>query len=516
MTPGKAWPTLRSALPFVLAAGIFIFDLSTPLGYMNGALYVVVVIASLWQPWAGAPFLAAGIGTVLTGVGYYLSPAGADAEMALVNRLLSLAAIWAAALASYWPRRLKTENRRNEELFHYLAESAQIVLYAAPVDSMRMSYIDPQIESLLGYPMECWHQDGFWSSHVHPDDRADVLRMDYLMRTHGGGSETEYRMIAADGRVVWLRDVARVTRGPAGTQQYFGFLMDVTEGRLRDRQLAETQKMKAIGQLTGGLAHDFNNLLAVIVANLELMEDHAGADRQMQRPLQNAMLAARSGASVVQQLLAFARREPVRPAPADLNGLIEEMIELLARTLGDTVQVETGLAADLWPVALDAGQFEAALLNLAVNARDAMPAGGRLRIETANVSVASGPGEELTLRPGPYVLVSVSDTGLGMSEEVRGRALEPFFSTKPPGRGTGLGLAMVSAFVAGIGGQMRLDSRLGEGTTVKLFFPPASEELHGLQPGGEEPVDRAAAGAGANALPAEVEMARLADKLGRR
>ena len=515
MATGKAWLTLRSALPIVLAAAILVIDVGTPVGNAVGALYVVLVIASLWQPWTGAPFLAAGIGTVLTIIGYFLSPSADNPEAAVVDRLLAVVAIWAAAIASYWPRRLETEGRHNEERLHYLAEVTQIVLYTAPVDAMRMGYIDRQIERLLGYPVERWYQDGFWSSCIHPDDRDDVLRMDYLMRTHGGGTETEYRMIAADGGVVWLRDVAQVTRGPGGKRQYFGFLMDVTEARLRDRQLAESQKMKAIGQLTGGLAHDFNNLLAVITSNLELIEEQVGAGGQLQRPLRNALLAARSGASVVQQLLAFARREPVRPMPQDLNFLVEEMIEILERGLGDHVVVETVLAGDLWPAAVDAGQFEAALLNLAVNARDAMPAGGRLRIETANVSLAPGPGEELILPSGPYVMVSVSDTGVGMGEEVLARALEPFFTTKPSGHGTGLGLSMVSGFVASMGGQMRLESRLGQGTTAKLLFPRAAGLLQARQAvAGKLPH---AAGAGdADAIAAELEMARLADKLGRR
>jgi signal transduction histidine kinase len=225
------------------------------------------------------------------------------------------------------------------------------------------------------------------------------------------------------------------------------------------------------------------------------------------------------GASVVRQLLAFAKREPTRAERVDLNAEIAEMISLLARTLGNAVEIETALADDLWRVALDAGQFEAALLNLAVNARDAMPTGGRLRITTVNVTIAPGPGQELMLRPGPYVLVSVADTGTGMSEDVRARALEPFFSTKAPGRGTGLGLSMVNTFVTAIGGQMSLESRPGEGTTARLFIPRAAEDFAiaaSSAPAPSEAAMPAEAPAPDFAVPADVEMARLADKLGRR
>jgi PAS domain S-box-containing protein len=518
VTPGKAWRALRSVLPVATAGAIFVCDLNMPPGIATGVLYVIPVICSLWQPWTGAPFLAGGAASILTILGFVLTEPQGGFDDAAVNRALSIVAIWAAAIASYWPRRLRAEGRHNEDLLRYLAQSTHIVPYSAPVDSMQMGYIDPRVEHLLGYPAERWYQEGFWSSLVHPDDRDDVLRMDYLMRTHGGGTETEYRVLAADGRVVWLRDVARVIVGPRG-KQYYGFLMDVTETRLRDRQLAETQKMKSIGLLTGGLAHDFNNLLAVIVANLELIEEQAPAGGNLRHPLRNAMLAARGGASVVQQLLAFAKREPTRPHPVDLNDLIDEMISLLARTLGDEIEIETALAPDLWRVAVDGGQFEAALLNLAVNARDAMPTGGRLHIATANVSVAAGPGEELTLRPGPYVQVAVSDTGIGMSEEVRARALEPFFSTKAPGHGTGLGLSMVSTFVTAMGGQMSLESHLGNGTTACLFMPRAHSQAQASPPGDTapaKPVDATGQPADDGTVDADAEMARLADKLGRR
>lgn len=528
MTPGLIWTRLRFGLPFLLAAAIFLFDVQTPPAYDVGILYVILVIASLWLPWNGAPFFAAGVGTALITLGYLLSPAaGGDGVApqpegasgpAAVSRLFSVVAIWAAAIASYWPRRLRAEGRRIEDLLRHLAQSTHIVPYTAPVDSMHMEYIDPRIEELLGYPVESWQRDGFWGAHLHPDDRDDVLRMDYLMRTHGGGTETEYRMIAADGRIVWIRDVARVVDGEGGRRQYYGFLMDVTETRLRDRQLAETQKMKAIGQLTGGLAHDFNNLLAVIIANLELLEDEIPVADQARYPLRNAMLAARAGTSVVQQLLAFAKREPTRPRPVALNLLIDEMIPLLARTLGEDIRISTALAGDLAPASLDAGQFEAALLNLAVNARDAMPGGGRLHIETANVVIGPEVGGEPVLRPGPYVLVSVSDTGVGMSGEVLARAVEPFFSTKGSGRGTGLGLSMVNTFAAAIGGQLRLESRVGEGTTARLYLPRAAAAA----PAGDRAVaPDSPAGAGtdeANAGEASAgeEMVRLADKLGRR
>ncbi len=240
-----------------------------------------------------------------------------------------------------------------------------------------------------------------------------------------------------------------------------------------EEQLRQAQKMEAVGQFTGGVAHDFNNLLQVVMGNLEVLQRNlpTGADR-LQRSADNAMRAARRAAVLTQRLLAFSRRQPLAPRPTDANALVVGMSDLLARTLGETVRIETVLADGLWRVEADPNQLENALLNLAVNARDAMPDGGHLTVETANASLDGAYAARMPdATPGHHVVISVSDTGLGMDADTLGRVFEPFFTTKPVGQGTGLGLSQVYGFVRQSGGHVTLGSAPGEGTTVRIHLP---------------------------------------------
>jgi PAS domain S-box-containing protein len=249
--------------------------------------------------------------------------------------------------------------------------------------------------------------------------------------------------------------------------------------------MRQSQKLEALGQLTGGIAHDFNNLLQVIVGNLELIRRTVPPElARIRRAADVAMNSARTGASLTQRLLAFARRQPLDPRPLNINVLVSGMSDMLHRTLGETIDVQTVLGAGLWRVEADAAELENALLNLAVNARDAMPEGGRLTIETANAHLDEryvGPLPDL--KPGQYVMVSVTDTGTGMDEETMRQAFEPFFTTKPVGRGTGLGLSQVYGFVTQSSGHVRLYSEPGSGTTVRLYLP----RLAGAPEASEEP-----------------------------
>jgi signal transduction histidine kinase len=269
---------------------------------------------------------------------------------------------------------------------------------------------------------------------------------------------------------------------------------DVAEEALR-----QSQKMEAVGQLTGGVAHDFNNLLTVIMGNIELAQRQLenwteGAQDRMGRTLAQAMRGAQRGATLTQRLLAFSRRQPLSPKPLDLNKLIGGLSDFLRRSLGETIDLETVGAGGLWKVEADPVQLEAALLNLAVNARDAMPNGGKLTIETANVQLgADYCRRHAEVNPGPYVQIAVTDTGTGMSRQVLERAFEPFFTTKVAGQGTGLGLSQVFGFVKQSGGHITIYSEAGEGTTVKIYLPrlfaevreeaPAEREVPGAVPG---------------------------------
>lgn len=243
--------------------------------------------------------------------------------------------------------------------------------------------------------------------------------------------------------------------------------------RLNEEALRQAQKMEAVGQLTGGVAHDFNNILQVIVGNLELIRRLVPSDAgRVQRSVEQALNGARQASSLTQRLLAFSRRQPLDPKPIEINSLVNGMSELLNRTLGETISVETVRGAGLWKVEVDPNALESAVLNLAVNARDAMPQGGRLTIETMNAYVDEAyAAAHAEVVPGQYVLISVSDTGVGMDSDTIRRAFEPFFTTKPVGQGTGLGLSQVYGFVKQSGGHVKIYSEVGQGTTVKIYLP---------------------------------------------
>ncbi|MDH3229286.1 MAG: PAS domain S-box protein, partial [Alphaproteobacteria bacterium] len=290
----------------------------------------------------------------------------------------------------------------------------------------------------------------------------------------GGNSEARFSTThrRKDGSAysvdVWLQ----LVRGE-DKPLFFADVHDITERLVIEQQLRQAQKMEAIGQLTGGVAHDFNNLLAVIIGNLEFLISELPDDDEREARAATVMRAAERGAELTRRLLAFSRQQPLAPRAVDLNDLVSDVMELLRRTLGETIEVDTALAGDLWQSCADPGQLEAALLNLAVNAQDAMPDGGRLTIETGNVKVDSddalvASGE---VAPGDYVMLAVADTGAGMPADVRERAFEPFFTTKEVGKGTGLGLSMIFGFCKQSGGHVMVDSATDRGTTVRLYLP---------------------------------------------
>jgi PAS domain S-box-containing protein len=255
-----------------------------------------------------------------------------------------------------------------------------------------------------------------------------------------------------------------------GSRIFTGFIRDLTARTKLEQELRQSQKMEAVGQLTGGIAHDFNNLLTVITGNLEMLENRI-ADGEQREIVAEAREAAELGAKLSSRLLAFGRRQPLHPRPVDLSALVASMVELLRRSLGERVRIETVLSPDLPTAMADPGQVENALLNLAINARDAMPQGGRLVVTTTFVELdADYAARAAGAAIGPHVMLSVADSGTGMSAEVRQRAFEPFFTTKGPGAGTGLGLSMVYGFVKQSGGHVEIDSELGRGTTIRMYL----------------------------------------------
>ena len=315
---------------------------------------------------------------------------------------------------------------------------------------------------------------------THPDDRALFRTWTAKLRDGVPQPPVEYRILRPDGqeRVVIVDGQPVVDENGVCTK-VAGTMRDVTERRHTEQQLLQAQKMETVGQLTGGLAHDFNNILGAVVGHLDLVVESVAPGSEVACYCQSALDAALGGAELVKHLLAFSRRQALRPGPADVEATIGNVLPLVKPTLGGGFRVETLVAPNLWSAIIDTAQFESAILNLIVNARDAMPQGGVVVIEAANAVIrrglATASGE---LPPGEYVVVSVRDTGIGMPPEVLARAFEPFFTTKPPGAGSGLGLSMVFGTIQQLAGAVHVSSIVGVGTTVRLYLPRGPEPRH--------------------------------------
>ena len=280
------------------------------------------------------------------------------------------------------------------------------------------------------------------------------------------------RTRATDGRTFEIRRTGTPDSGFVLT------VSDITERVRAEATARDSQRLQAMGQLTGGIAHDFNNLLTVVLGNLEFAQSRLGSDHPIIPRIERAIWGAKRGAALTHQLLAFARKQPLAPTAFDVSAMLPDMTNLLRRTLGEHIDVRVVDMAGLWHAVADPAQVESAVLNLALNARDAMPDGGRLTIEVANkVLDEEYARQHIEVTPGDYVMLAVSDTGTGMAPDVLARVFEPFFTTKEPGRGTGLGLAMVYGFAKQSGGHVKIYSELGEGTTVRLYLPRAIGSL---------------------------------------
>ena len=352
--------------------------------------------------------------------------------------------------------------------------------------------ISPSAEAILGYrPEEMIGRKG--AALLHP---GDLERAREEMRAARQGRATrnfDSRYVHRDGRIVPL------TLSGAWLeleQRYFFIGRDMTERIALEQQLRQSQKLDAIGHLTGGVAHDFNNLLTVITGTIDILAEAVAHSPQLAAIARMINDAAWRGADLVQQLLAFARKQPLQPQPTDVNRLVLDTAKLLRPTLGESLEIKMTLEQDAWPAMIDPSQLGTALINLAVNARDAMPSGGELILETGNVmldaSFATIHAEDVG--PGPYVMIAVTDTGVGIPADIRDRVFEPFFTTKEVGQGTGLGLSMVYGFVKQSGGHIKIDSKEGHGTTFKLYLPRSNESVAPIErpvtaaEGGEETI----------------------------
>jgi PAS domain S-box-containing protein len=376
--------------------------------------------------------------------------------------------------------RLKVEQelRRAEQRQNAIIQSLPIMLYLEPLECEDRCprFVSGNMKPMTGFTLEeVKRTPSLWADRLHPDDRERVMTA-IGDRQNQGRFSVEYRWLHSDGTYRDFHDQAVLLRDSQGRPiEFAGTLTDVTERKTLESQLVHAQKMDAIGKLTGGIAHDFNNLLAAVIGGLGLIERRATLDDEQSKILTMTKRAAEQGTELVRRLLAFARRQKLEPSVVDLESLSGSVADLLTHTLGGLVQLEWNNETEVWPAFADQAQLELALMNLIINARDAMPAGGTIKVQAANRNVTDG-GEH-GLPAGDYVIISVTDTGCGIAPGQLEKVMEPFFTTKEVGKGTGLGLSMVYGFAQQSGGVFLLESKLGKGTRAELWLPKAPDRI---------------------------------------
>jgi len=398
--------------------------------------------------------------------------------------------------------RLKVEQelRVAEQRQAAIIQSLPIILYLeAEGDGPRLpEFVGGNFAAVTGFDFDAVKaKPGMWLERLHPEDRERTLQV-LGERSRVGAMAIEYRWKCADGRYKHFLDQAVLLpdSGDAGPR-YAGTLLDITERKHLEKELLQARKMDAIGQLTGGIAHDFNNLLAAVLGGIGMIERRVSLDEEQKKIVGLTRRAAEQGSDLVGRLLAFARRQQLAPAEIDVERLWVSVTELLVHTLGGLVQLEWSAEAGVSRAYADSAQLELALVNLIINARDAMPEGGTISVGARNAEAVDG--NTLGLRSGHYVVISVSDGGVGIPPDLIEQVTEPFFTTKDVGKGTGLGLSMVYGFARQSGGALDIDSTLDEGTTVEIWLPRAEgSDVPAQEAPAEAPV------AGAAALPLRI------------
>ena len=377
------------------------------------------------------------------------------------------------------------EVKRTGDLLNAVVENLpdMILLKEPSGDGFRYVLVNAAGERLIGRDRS--EIIGRTEADLFPPAEAKQVREANMSVAQSGEPRTftDHKLTSPSGvRSVETRMVP-ISNGGGTPGRILAIIRDVTDAKVREEQIRQLQRMDAIGRLTGGVAHDFNNLLAIVHGNSELLRDRLEAGSEEAEMADDVVGAAGRGAELVRRLLAFARMQHLEPEAIDLNARLPNLLGLLQRSLGETITVRAKTGDDLWPAIVDPTQVDDAIVNLAINARDAMPGGGTLTIETENVTLDEDyAAHHVEVAPGDYVMLAVSDTGTGMSQEVIGRAFEPFFTTKREGEGTGLGLSQVFGWVKQSGGHIKIYSELGHGTTIKLYLPRAEAQSADKRP----------------------------------
>lgn len=367
--------------------------------------------------------------------------------------------------------RVRRHIAAREELFELINENAVDMIAVVNADGTR-AYNSPSYERLLGYrPEELRGTVAF--EQIHPEDRAKVIEAAEEAKRSGQGKRVEYRMRHKDGTWVSLESTASVVRDSKGQAQKLVIVnRDITERKQLEQQLQMAQKVEAIGRLSGGIAHDFNNILGVIIGYTEALQKRMEPENAFRDAIDEIQRAAKRAASLTQQLLAFSRNQILEPKILDLNAVIRDMEKMLGSLMGEYIELALALPASRAMVKADRTQLEQVILNLSVNAHDAMPEGGKLTIATSKVEMnETSTARPAYLLPGRYVLLKFTDTGCGMTREVQAHIFEPFFTTKEKGKGTGLGLSTVYGIVKQSGGYILVDSEPGKGAALEIYLP---------------------------------------------
>jgi PAS domain S-box-containing protein len=374
--------------------------------------------------------------------------------------------------------RVQEALRMSEERYRMVALATNDLIWDwdLATDTLTLS---EAIVTVFGYADAGQVSRNWWMSRVHPEDRP-ILDASLAAAVRNGDDvwNGEYRFRRVDGSFASIVDRGRIIRETGGTPvRIIGAVVDLSERKLLEEQLLHSQRLEAVGQLAGGVAHDFNNLLGVILGHVDLAQELLPDSSPAIEDLHEIRQACRRASSLTRQLLAFARRQIVEPRAFDVNELIKDMERMIHRIIGEDVQLETRLSPVPVVVKADPGQIEQVLLNLVVNARDAMPEGGRLEIETRRLVRLDAGDNQKEVPVGEWWVLSVRDSGTGIPPQIRQRLFEPFFTTKPVGRGTGLGLATCHGIVRQSGGHIRLESEMGQGTLFEVFLPPVNEPV---------------------------------------
>jgi PAS domain S-box-containing protein len=357
--------------------------------------------------------------------------------------------------------------------FRELVQGLEAIVWEADAETLHFTFVSQWAETIVGYPAGQWlAEPDFLANHLHPEDRERTLSLYRTATLADRHPEFEYRMVAASGQVVWLRDQVHVVGAREGSvQQLRGVMVDITEQKQLEEQLRQAQKMEALGKLAGGIAHDFNNLLTIITGYCTLLLRRLGQDDPHRKDLEEIEQAGRRASSLTRQLLAFSRRQVLIPRVLDLNAVVTSMVGMLQTLLGESIHLVTSLEPALGATKADPGQLEQVIMNLAVNARDAMPQGGKLTLVTQNVETNGSHPRGQVIPLGRYVTLAVRDSGCGIDLATQSRVFDPFFTTKEPGKGTGLGLSTVYGIVQQSSGYIFVTSEPGQGTIFEIYLP---------------------------------------------